>query len=213
MVTKKRGLIITIGIILIISALNLFLFFNKENISYSTISGMIIKEIPKNINLNIPFIAFIGQWIILLLIIIIAWINFLKHKRQEEISIKEALPLINYKKTKSQTDLDILYNLLKQKKELTMGTISGLFKISKEKSLEWAKILEDHELAIIEYPAFDDASVRIIEKQIENPSTKKRNKQEKKKQDLDSKSRENLSKGKNKKVNINKNLSITNERK
>lgn len=207
MVTKKRGIIITIGIVLIISALNLFLFFNKKGTSYSTISGMMIKGIPENLNLNMPFIAFIAQWVILLLIVIVAWINFLKHKKQEEISIKEALPFINYKKTKSQTDLDTLYNLLKQKKELTIGTISNLFRISKEKSLEWAKILEDHELVIIEYPAFDDASVKIIEKQIENPSTKQTIKQ-----DLNNKSKEDLSENKNKKANINKNLSITNER-
>lgn len=167
MVFKKRGFIITIIIVLIIASLNLFLFFKERDTYNSVFSGRVTEKISENFNLNLPLLAFIAQWIILLIIIFTAGMRFLKHKKQEEIAIKEAYPLLKKEKKKPETDLDLLYGLLKEKKELSTGTISKLFKISKEKALEWGKILEDHELVIIEYPTFDDPEIRINVKSIE----------------------------------------------
>ena len=176
MVIRKRGFIVTIIIVLIIASLNLFLFFKERDTYNSVFSGMVTKEISENFNLNLPLLAFIAQWVILLIIIFIAGMRFLKHKRQEETAIKEVYPLLRKEKKKSETDLDLLYDLLKEKKELSTGTISKLFKISKEKALEWGKILEDHELAIIEYPAFDDPEIRINIKPVEEQEKTKKEK-------------------------------------
>ena len=175
---KKRGITITVALIIVLGILNLFLFFNKGQTSYSGLSGMFIKEMPElPLNLNISFIFFIGQWVILILIALIAYSRFLVYKKdnltqQDYHAIKE-------KKSKSETDLDILYNLLKNKKKLNTKTISKLFKISKEKALEWAKILENHELVTIEYPTFTHPEVRINEEQKKEQQTKKQQKAEK----------------------------------
>ncbi len=164
---KKRGIKTIITTVLILSGLNIFLFFNKRGLSYTSISGRFIKEIPElPMNINISLIAFIAQWIILILIIIIAYIHLLRHRKDDEY-IKRDYSLLKQKKTKSGTDLDVLYNLLQNKKRLSTKTISELFGISKEKALEWAKILENNKLAMVEYPTFNDPEVRTYEKEIE----------------------------------------------
>ena len=159
---KKRVIFIGI-IVLIISSFNLYLYFNKGRFSYSALSGGVITEIPKiPANLDISTIVFLLQWVIILFIIIIIYAFHLKHKKEEAIKIN--CGEMKKKRGKSSTDLDIFYQILKDKKRLKLGTISRTFKISKEKALEWAKILEDHELVIIEYPAFNDPEVTINEK-------------------------------------------------
>jgi len=176
MMVKKRGFAIIIAFVLILSSLNLFMFFNNGFLSYSTLSGMFVKEINiGNINFNIPFeipfemnlslLIFILQWLVLLLILIIAYRGFLKHKKHEVLTVD--YHEIRKKKTRSETDLDIFYDLLKNKKSLSTKTIAKLFGISKEKALEWGKILENHELAVIEYPTFNDPEIKIKEEKHE----------------------------------------------
>jgi len=159
---KKRGLITTIFLVLVLASANLFFFFNSGDTSYSGMSGKFIDEIPEMpLNLSFPTVIFIAQWIILILILVITYSKFLKHKKHEITSKDYAI--IKERKTKSETDLDVFYHLLKSKKNLSMITISKLFKIPREKALEWAKILEKHELGIIEYPAFSDPEIRLKE--------------------------------------------------
>lgn len=80
---------------------------------------------------------------------------------------------ITRKKTRSETNLDVFYNLLKDKKSLSIKTVAKLFKVSREKALEWAKILENHELVTIEYPTFSVPEVKINEKEIKTPEKTK----------------------------------------
>ena len=63
--------------------------------------------------------------------------------------------------SKSETEIDVLYRLLQEKKSLSVATIAKTFGITKEKAIEWAKILEDNDLATVEYPAFNDPQVEI----------------------------------------------------
>lgn len=186
---KKRGLLITGIFLFILAGINFFMFLNKDGISYGFISGMYIKEIPQlPFGLNLSNIAFIIQWIILLSILVFAYSRFVKHKKEEELKLDFHLVKKNY--SRSETDLDSLFDLLKDKRNLSTKSISKLFNISKEKALEWAKILENHELVKIEYPAFADPEVKINEKENkeknQNGKQKQKNlpeKEEKTKQD------------------------------
>ncbi|MBU0894695.1 MAG: hypothetical protein KKF48_00330 [Nanoarchaeota archaeon] len=160
---KKRVFLIVLIVIIILSGLNILLFTNKGTISYASISGRITdSDKPLPMGISISVIAFIIQWIILLSLLFFAYSKFVKHKKIEELKINT--PLIKKKKTKSETDLDILYELLKDKKNLSINSIGKVFDITKEKALEWSKILENHELVRIEYPAFNPPEVRINEK-------------------------------------------------
>ncbi|GEM_PF-2990776 len=172
----KRGFFGVVLFVLILSALNMISFLDGKN-RPSSIYGMFIKDLPGIPSKgDISLVVFIVQWFILLLILILAYSRFLKHKKEK--LTKEEYSIVKKKKKKSETDLDILYGILKNKKTLSITTISKLFKISKEKALEWAKILENHELVKIEYPAFTDPEVKINERNVEKENEKTEEKEQ-----------------------------------
>jgi len=178
---KKRGFLVITLFVMVFSGINIFLFINKSgNFSYSTISGRILEDLPGiGAKINLSIIAFVIQWIILLAILFFAYSKFLKHKKQENIEID--YNIVKRKKGRAETDLDTLYNLIKDKKNLSIETISKLFHIKKAKALEWGKILENHELVRIEYPAFSSPEVILDGK--ENEKEKKDKNKEKGKED------------------------------
>jgi|SRR3989344_2371304 len=161
---KTRGYALTAIFLLFFSGLNIYFFVNKGRVSYSNISGNFIQEIPRlPLNINISIIAFVGQWIILLIVAILAYLKFIKAKKEEHVNI--TYNRIKNKKTRSETDLDILYNLLLEKKKLSLGLISRTFHVKKDTALEWGKILENNNLARIEYPTFNEPEIRLLEKE------------------------------------------------
>lgn len=161
---KKTGFFVILAFVLIFAGLNLFLFFNKTAPSYASISGMYIKEPPQFLaGLNLSMGIFILQWGILFVILLFTLLSYAKHKHEEGVKLNYAQ--IRKRKAKAVTDLDTLYNLLKERKCLNVQSISKVFKITKEKALDWAKILENHELVRIEYPAFSSPEVKINEKE------------------------------------------------
>jgi len=62
-----------------------------------------------------------------------------------------------------QTDIDILYKMLIEKKRLKMGEIASNFGITAAQAEEWARILEEYKLAKIHYPLFGDAELILVE--------------------------------------------------
>ncbi len=165
---KKVGVVMMGSFITVFIGLNLYLYFRRAN-SQSTMSGMAVSNLP--MGLNVSLIAFILQWVVLLLIIIFAYTKFLKHRKEEEEKIQHLI--IPSPKSKAETNIDVLYNFLKQEKSLSIGAISKIFNITKETALEWGKILEDNDLAIIEYPAFADPEINIKEEEGNVKATKK----------------------------------------
>ena len=158
----KKRLIVVIIFIVILSTLNIYLYLNKGGVSYSALSGNVISAQEISRQLDFSTAIFVLQWFVVVVIVVVAYVKHLKHKKEEKIKIN--YDQIKTKKNKSGTDLDILYEILKSKKKLKIGVIAITFNITKEKAHEWAKILENHELATIEYPAFNDPEVRINEK-------------------------------------------------
>jgi len=154
---KKIGVILMGLFVLVFSGVNLYFYFDKKGGASSIMSGMATIELPLGLNMSI--VLFIGQWAILLLIVFFAYMKFLKHKKTEEIKSQNFVVPCTLKK--SETQLDTLYNAIKDKKNLSVGSIAKAFKIEKEKALEWAKILENNDLVIIEYPAFSDPEVKL----------------------------------------------------
>ena len=157
---KKVGTILMGLFVLAFSSVNLYFYFNRDNPN-SPISGMAITELPLGLNMSV--IAFILQWVVLLLVVMFAYMKFLKHRKEEDEKIGSFV--IPTPKSRSETNMDVFYKFLKEKKSLSTRTISKLFTITKEKALDWARILEEHELVIIEYPAFSDPEVKIKEKE------------------------------------------------
>lgn len=158
---KKRDLLFTSLIVLLLVAGNIYLFYNNN--FKSEFSGMAINEIPTFFErLDFSRIAFIVQWVLIILIVILAYIRHLRRRKHQDIKV--SFKSIERGQGKSSTDIDSLYSLLKDKKHLNISSISKIFKIDKEKAFEWCKMLEDYNLAVINYPAFSDPEIEIKEK-------------------------------------------------
>lgn len=66
---------------------------------------------------------------------------------------------------KSRTDLDMLYEILKKKKKINIVDIEDVFKVSPKVAFGWAKILENGDLAVIEYPRFGKPILILMEEE------------------------------------------------
>lgn len=187
---KVRSLGIILFIVLILGSMNVYLYISKGKVSYSVLSGRFVEKIPEipivekfqelPLTLNLSLVAFVVQWILLVLIVIIAYLKFLKHRKQEHIKLTYGQIKNQKLSSRSKTDLDILYNLLEKQKKLRIGAIAKTFKITNEKALEWAKILENSELAIVEYPAFNEPEIILKEKEVKDEEEKEIKKGEEK---------------------------------
>ncbi len=164
---RKEGVRIkalpTAIILLILMFGNIYIYFSNKNI---TLSGFAVSNIREKIITGIKTydpstIIFVVQWFILFIILLILYINFLKRKRQEKKEIKSVKK--ERQKKGTATDLDSLYELLKDKKRLGVSSIAKAFNISEDKAMEWAKIFEKNNLGYIEYPAFSEAKLCLKE--------------------------------------------------
>ncbi len=151
---KKRGLFLVGLVFLILIGGNIYTYLGEAE---AGVSGFSIKNFPdKIINLNFSTIAFFGQWVLL----IIAILLFLRHRRKGE----NPKPIkVERKKGRTDTDLDSFYKLLKKRGELKLSEVSKAFEIENDRALGWGKILENQNLASLEYPAFSEPEIKIKE--------------------------------------------------
>ena len=126
---------------------------------------------------SIYIFAFIIEIIIVLIFFGIVFTSFYKAKRKEKAQEKKTSNIkIKKKKDKLETDLDVLYNLLKEKKKLSSTTIMKTFKIPKEKALEWVKILQNNKLIKTIFPMFSSPIIvlrRLRPKKLKDKKGKK----------------------------------------
>ncbi len=142
-----------------------FIYQNRETIDFSnkSITGNAIHFINSENLQGISRTAkifFISQWSIIILMLITAKVK----DRTTKIDSKEVKE-IHIKDKKQKTDLDLLYNLLLKKTQIKVSVISKAFNIKKEIAMEWCKILESGDLAIIDYPMFGGPIIRINKKE------------------------------------------------
>lgn len=71
----------------------------------------------------------------------------------------------------SKTDIDLLYDLLKEKKRIGVSAIAKSFGVTKETAEEWGEILENGDLATVDYPRLGEPHIMINE--VENEKEKK----------------------------------------
>jgi len=118
-----------------------------------------------------------AEWlavIIIVLVILIAGSRKLsKDMKKEKDLISKSLKK-EYNKTKPQTDLDVLNNVLQRKKILRMNAVSKFFNVDKDIVMEWFKILEEAGLAEISYPTVGDPKIISTKKDVSNNEKKKK---------------------------------------
>jgi len=147
--------------VLMIESISIFYIYSSGNLSgFSIIS---FTEAYKGFNASTGFFL-LAQWLLLSGVVLIAFFKnkgiWKGRKERKGINLEEI-------KKRSKTDLDALYIILQEKKQISVKSIAALFEIKKDLAIEWAQILESGELATLEYPGFGGPVLILAEKKPE----------------------------------------------
>ncbi len=162
-------------VILALVAVNISILY-VSNLSEPSITGQSILDDTKDIydSMSLSSKIFLLVQFLALFAVLIYFIV----KTRKAIKEREEIANMNIIKNpgRSKTDLDTLYSILLEKKKIRVPTIAKAFKVSNDVAMEWCRILEIGELAIISYPGFiGEPSVKLSEKpkEGEEETTKK----------------------------------------
>lgn len=184
---RGRGLKIVISLIILIGifhgVLHILIFqTNLSVVKTLGISGLAIGSTnADNIEINLrqneriplPSIAvIIAEWVLVFSLIALM---SLKKKMAEAVQKASHVEVVK-KKNKSDTQIDLLYEMLKKNKRLTLTKLSELFKVDKKVVEEWGRILEENDYAVVDYPRFGEIEIRLKENEIEEESKENKHK-------------------------------------
>jgi len=161
----RKFVVITGGLLVLFLAIFSTYYFSNDDF-VGKISGNTIKEKLIGIyessstsNKVLILIQFVIGVIAAVLIFIIITKKF---KRTATFSKND---FVGNGTKKSQTDLDMVYEILKKRKRIDIVDIEEVFKVSPEVAFGWAKILENGDLAVIEYPRFGKPILILMEEE------------------------------------------------
>lgn len=163
MVKSGRGLfsksvIVSFGVILLNFGVLFFRSFKSNNPQGGITANIVKSALIDSINLSISSKIFLGIQLILIMgILVYTFIYERKMKKREN----ELIGFHIEKAGPNETDLDVLYEILKNKKKIGLSAVAKSFKVNKEVAMEWCKILESGDLAIIDYPGFGEPTIKI----------------------------------------------------
>jgi hypothetical protein len=166
---KRLSFFRVFSLVLIVLFINAGFFIYKSKTS-SSITGFSVNGVRTNIygiysKMSLTSKIFLlTQWGLLMLLLIYTLLKDLKIK-----SKKEELKGVNLQEMseRSKTDLDTLYNILKNKKELRLATIASLFKVKSKVASGWCRTLEDAGLVVVDYPVIGEPVIKIVESEPE----------------------------------------------
>ncbi len=173
MMKKKRIFHVLLTLLILLAILHTIFHFSVfgtglPNLNEKGISGLIVGEtnIGESIRNNYASLSPTSKIIIILEweIIIAAFIFiYVRNKIEMKKEVASVSRPQKYKTSKKSTDLDALYNLLKEKKHLRLSTITKVFKINKDIALDWARTLENAGLIEIHYPRIGEPELVLNE--------------------------------------------------
>ena len=175
MVIKLVRVIATsVTALILLLIVNVIYLFNKFKSYISDIASKSFLEILQSIYNIIPSKDKIGV-LVQMLILFGTSAGFIVHSLKKSRKSKiPKLPFKVLKKSKTRTDLDNLYKILQDRKEVSVGDIERTFEISNDIAMDWCKILENAELAMIDYPTFKKPILRIPEVENDNKNDDKK---------------------------------------
>lgn len=141
----------------------LYLSYQVEDFT-SLMSGNSVKEIVGGLYETSSMnhrVVILFQFILFIVIVAVIFIIVRKLRSKTNLSKSDFVKNTNIK---SRTDLDVLHEMLKREKQVTIDDVEKVFKINFEIALEWFKILEDGDLATIDYPRFGKPVLKLVEK-------------------------------------------------
>ncbi len=117
-----------------------------------------LRESSSNYSM-LSIILLIGEWSILILLAISAMVG---NKKEEQNNLVTS-SLVDKYRAKTKTDLDVLYDILKEKKKVKIMSIARIFNVKEDIALNWAKALEAANLAYINYPRVGEPELVLEE--------------------------------------------------
>ncbi len=172
---KERGLIFwktsLIAVFLVFANFGIY-FFNGKN----SITGFSIKSSFQDIYANLSLtskILIISVFVLLILAVIIA---FFKDRKTIKVRNENLKLAVSKKSDSSKTDLDSLYSLLKEKKQIKLISLPKAFNVDENIIMEWCKILESSNLASIEYPGIRGKPILVLVENEKEDNKEKNNK-------------------------------------
>lgn len=104
----------------------------------------------------------ISEWTLISIIVFTAVVRRINSGIKMKKDVGD-LNLKAYHRSNNMTDIDVLHDVLKDKKHLRVSSISKLFDIEYNLALKWGRILEEGELAKLKYPMFGEPEVIVSE--------------------------------------------------
>lgn len=171
---RGRGLKIVISFIILLALIHgtahIILFeTNLSLVQTIGLSGRVIGDsdtdkievfVKQNERIPLPsMLVIIAEWVLVFSLIALSTIR----KRLTESMQKATHIELLKKKNKSDTDIDVLYEMLKKNKRISLSKLAELFKVDKKVVEEWGKILEENGYAEVDYPRFGEIELRIKE--------------------------------------------------
>ncbi len=137
--------------------------YNRNSPSFQVgLSGNIITEdLDKVAEVNLKTedkIILISEWLLVISLIAISVI-----KERIEIGVADQITITS-KKTHlgiSKTDLDLMYELINEKKEIKVMALVKYFGVDSSTILEWGRVLEEANLIKVRYPTIGDPILSI----------------------------------------------------
>lgn len=157
---KNRNISLFLSTILLIAA-SIYILYYKNLIPIQIWLDILLETIK-----IIPQWIYLVILILIFLILIILIIKRFKKRGHKKIKTTHSIRMIKLflsRKKSNETDFDILYKALRTFKKLTLSEIAQSFDIDEKKAEEWCKLLEDHKLAILHYPAIGEPELRTLD--------------------------------------------------
>lgn len=115
----------------------------------------------------------IAEWVVLISISLFFLVRAKVDSKREVASLN--MKKMRVKTKGPSTDLDTLYEILKEKKHLKLSTISKAYGIKKDLALAWGKTLESGHLIKVEYPFFGEPKFVCAENEVKQNEKVKEN--------------------------------------
>jgi len=134
------------------------------------ISGFVVSKEAISQNLNdtsskVPgfsLMFIVGEWVFLFASLgLTIFKNTVDTKKERTFNVSGISKRV--KNSVTSTDLDVLYELLKEKKKVKVSAVMNAFDIDEDMAMNWCKILESGDLATIEYTSVGEPIIEIKE--------------------------------------------------
>ena len=129
--------------------------YGEKGVSGFVVGGIDLEAYPQLSPLSKKIL--IIEWTVLGLATLATLASFLVEQIRSKKESEEIMQMSA--KGKSKTDLDLLYVALKEKKKLKISTVTKMFNVKDTTVIEWAKIFEASNLAMLNYPRIGEPEI------------------------------------------------------